>query len=263
MRLLTPLKATAKFLLLGLVVVALIGCGSGKESAPSTIISRIINGTPVGIEETPQIVRITIARSDGETFLCTGVVIGPQHVLTAGHCLAEIPAGYVVSTIFGDLPAIQIIRHPGYLPHEELGAVFNDVAVLITEPHGLPGLPILTSLPIPVEQDVVTFGYGLDENGLAGALKGGATRMITVTPNHLYSLPFSGSGTNACFGDSGAPAVATVTTAEGFAVTGIIGLVSSGTSTNCVDNDTTLYTNLQNPGLLEFLTAVVGEIPLS
>ena len=253
------LLRTLSFLIL--VGVALTSCGSGSDTSDSNtgLFPRIINGTEVATTTSPQMVAIEIEYFDGTRSLCSGVFIGSRAILSAAHCFispvraALIHAGELMA------PALGVSIAPGFFADPVTNAFFNDVAILSTAELGRPVLPILISQSLESGDTVLTFGFGLDENGSFGDLKAGDTEIEIVTENHFFAVPFSGEGTNACNGDSGGPAVRTVVTEDGTTKSGVIGLVSSGTAENCFDSDSTLYTNLQKAELIEFIAAVVPE----
>jgi trypsin len=74
-----------------LLIVAAVSCASfGATAAPSMA---IVGGGPASPGEYPAVTEVIL----GKAFLCTGTLISPTYVLTAGHC-GSITGGAGVST---------------------------------------------------------------------------------------------------------------------------------------------------------------------
>lgn len=247
------------------------GCGDGTSSvsgqsnngnsAPhfSGDRAKVLNGSEQPESASPQMVRVEIVDAGGAIASCSGVVIAPGKVLTAGHC-TTIATQITVITEGAAFSVSQVRLAPGYVESPELKAVFNDAAVLSVPGLAAPALPIIASSVVASEAKLLVFGFGLDESGSSGTLKFGETIASLVTPNHIFGAAYDGGNVDPCFGDSGGPLIATTTAADGSVATGVVGLVSSGTESesngdgsSCNKGDVTLYTNLQNPALLQFL----------
>lgn len=250
--------------ILSLVLVGMLGCGgAGKMSVDvntgnASGNQKIINGTPVDQLLSPQIVELDL-QFVGGSGLCTGTVIGPTHVLTAGHCITSSLISGSVSTAAGSVPLRAAYRHPGYLESPELGAVFNDVAVVETvAPLNLPALALIASQEPPAESSIGIWGYGLDEDGNLGTLKTGTMTLSWVSPNHLAAVFDNMS--NTCQGDSGGPATTALVDENGAVVAvGIVGITSTGSNADCSQGDLSLFTNIQNPAVLSFILGVAPE----
>lgn len=131
-------------LLSSLAVAAPAGASAGARAS-------IVGGTTALSEEWPWAAFILAADQKGEGFSCTGTVIAPTLVLTAGHCVEDIVTGkktpvaqYVVVTGSRDIrdPALrQVSRVSRTIPYPH----FNRFKV-----HGDAGLLVLatpTSVP--------------------------------------------------------------------------------------------------------------------
>jgi secreted trypsin-like serine protease len=252
-------------LILGLL---LPGCkGSSKVSANfnggttgGSVTAKIINGVEVDTVASPQIVAVNMYGADGSLSLCSATSIAPEYFLSAAHCFPDGTLATSVTIAGQEYFAKSVTRHPDFFESAEVSAFFNDVAVVHVPGVNVPALAILASQPVPENSTVFTYGYGLDENGNAGVLKNGPVQILFSTENHLFSSVFDGSNVDPCNGDSGGPAVLGFTDVNGVFAVGITGIVSSGTVVGCEKGDTTLFTNLQNPGVSEFIRAQVPGV---
>ena len=237
-----------------------VGCGSAPETGPAE--GKILDGTALLPGTSPQMVQVRVLQPDGLTSLCSGVAIGPSEILTAGHCFRNGVLTTVIARDDGSiLPAAKINVHPEYIESDIAGAIFNDVAVVTTaSPHGLPTLPLLAPLSAqPTSGEfVAVYGYGRSDVDEIGSLHMGTIKLDTVTPNHLLTV-YTGDGSNPCFGDSGGPAVRF----DALGVPAIVGIVSTGSATDCGAGDLTLYTNVQSDAVINFLLGLVPGLALS
>jgi secreted trypsin-like serine protease len=244
------------------LLLAACDSSSSRTADNTTINPRILNGTEVAQQDAPSMVPIRVELADGTYQLCSGTAIGAAHVLTAAHCFDGIVTRAVVTANGTEVAASSFTIAPGYAFVPELLAIFNDLAVLSFElPLGLPILPLIASAPIVAETIHPTYGFGINEDGNFGVLRSGEVQIAIATENHIFTTPFDGGGQNPCLGDSGGPLISFTADLEGNPqIYGIAGLVSSGTVENCEEGDVTLYTNLQNIGLLSFLASIVPDI---
>ncbi len=242
------------------LLLLLSGCG-GNAGVDGSGASKILAGTALPPGTSPQMAQIQVLQPDGRTSLCSGVAIGSTSILTAGHCFRN---GTVLVSVVRDdgssLRAYGATLHPGYVESLELGAIFNDLAVVNTgTPHGLPTLPVASAItPLAESGDTLTvFGFGLNDAGTIGTLTMGQVAIDLVTPSHLMSV-YTGDGSNPCFGDSGGPAIRF--NEDGSPA--IVGIVSTGSANDCGKGDLTLFTNLQSDDALNFLALAVPDLVL-
>lgn len=222
--------------------------GTGSLSA-----TKVINGQVCTGSSSP-IVRINILNSDGTAGLCSGTVIAPNRVLTAAHCfIVSDVISVSVQTDTQVVNAHNILVHPGVGVDGVNLAVFNDVAVVVTKRNlDSARLPIVVSQNIERGDFIGIEGFGLDENGNFGTQKGGVMKVSKVTENHIFAA-YKGKNSNVCNGDSGGPAYLNIADANA-PIVGIVGVVSSGNpNTACLDGDVSLFANLQNSEILNFI----------
>ena len=228
--------------------------GLGSRS----INGRIVNGSDCNAEGSPVVRLVFITRSN-DTGFCSGTMITGNDVLTAAHCFFG-PIARVVMVSGKDLDDSRNIEaadwsiHPGFSVGGTLA--FNDVAVVHLEfDAGLPTVPILSSQNVDDSEVVSIFGYGTNENGDFDFedLESGEMRVSDVTISHI-GADFDGEGSNTCTGDSGGPAVST---RLGFS--SVAGITSTGTQFDCLEGDTTWFTNVASPEVQNFLRTVVPD----
>jgi trypsin len=196
--------------ILASVILFATGCaGPVADHEPETYTPRIINGS-VDTTDTA-VVALTYG---GEQF-CSGTLVSPRTVITAGHCLKE--TGFPVSQIkifFGttvgssgtSIPCTAGAAHPSYYVRSD-GAPINDVAYL-TLAQDAPVAPLAwqsTSLPNVVGQTVQMVGYGVTN---AKYQTGNGTRRTvneTIDDQDNTFIYYGGGASGTCQGDSGGP----------------------------------------------------------
>jgi V8-like Glu-specific endopeptidase len=195
--------------LAGFFLIAIM-TGCGPDPLPSERLqSRIINGT---IDTTHSAVVALVAQ--GADF-CTGTVIGPRTVVSAGHCQRQ--TGYTASDLtvfFGNavggagtsLHTTSWTTHPEYKEQAD-GTLVNDVSVIVLA-QDAPVEPMAwqsTPLPNIVGKTALMVGYGVTN---AAAQTGSGTRrqVNQVITAQDASLIYYGDGkAGTCQGDSGGP----------------------------------------------------------
>jgi hypothetical protein len=191
----------------------------------------IINGTPDTSEAHLGVIFLLVRSSSG-AWSCSGTLIRPDAVLSAGHCV--VGNGGVIqpqeaTVYFGNAvgamtsrPVSAVYAHPGY---QDTVPVPNDISILLLgEPapawaRPIPPLPNSLRLTKADEgADIEYVGFGLDENGNSGRKlhvwgkitvvcdKAGVGCPGGMVPGSFCAQMQQG-GT--CSGDSGGPAFIT------------------------------------------------------
>lgn len=244
------------------VAVALLAAATAPASPPAQASlpaqASIIHGSIASIEEFPSLAFVLARHSKNEGFACTGTVIAPRVILTAGHCAQDLSLGgftppreYEVATgranprhdESGEVHKV-IATHvfPGFDP----GNTHGDAALLIlATPTSAPPIPLATEADGALYEGgtpVLLAGWGLtrfDAKRAPENLRSTATVVLDAAACKRQTRPFYPPYSSAlemcttdppdhanggCFGDSGGPAIAH--RADGSAVE--IGVTSTG-----------------------------------
>lgn len=203
----TSLKLINLIILLGFL--SFPACGSGQVDY-GLAQPPIINGT---IDRDTQAVVALVAW--GESF-CTGTLIAPSSVLTAGHCIAEseIPVeeislffGLTVGEAGETIQADQTFVHPDYKVRAN-GTPMNDVAVVTLTREATVAPMVWQRTPLDqsvVNQTVTLVGYGVTD---AEHQTGANTRRkvdSTITRMDSHFIYYGDGVSGTCSGDSGGP----------------------------------------------------------
>lgn len=197
---------------------------SAQSRVPET--APLLGGSPTDLSASP--VALILTRE----YMCTGLLVGAQEVLTAGHCIASAASDFVVIVGSEKHSVTTVVRNSQFNVDAPATLAFikHDLGMLLLT------TPVTTVTPVPVLNDLPTtdgdtlsvIGRGANEvpdseqplgtGRRADFLVDDANGSVIVTTNLVLD------GTT-CPGDSGAPVFKTIGGSL-FAV----GVVSAGTS---------------------------------
>ena len=261
------------FKLSGLALAAsflVVACGGGSDEGGEVVLPeasvlcgsvglqpKILNGANCAPPERSPVILLLVLGGDGQTRSCSGVLLTPNRVLTAAHCLPDgtrqvAAAQWKADGTYRLVNASKWVTHPSFSGDK---SGFKNDAGVVTLKSGLsnPSMPLLVSNPSRSGDEVFISGWGMPEQQLAV----GYARITKVNDTHV-GFVYKGQASNTCTGDSGGPAYRAVGGRQG-----VVGLTSSGTVDGCGDGDNSLYTNIQTPVVLDFIRAQApgaGEI---
>ena len=243
--------------------IVLLGAGVNNAQAGGASVvcpplaQRIMHGAPCAVENSP-VVQLDIGSSEGEA-LCTGTIISPRYVLTAGHCLQgkiySVRVRAAGDALMGEAYAV----HPKYRPMSYV-QINYDVALvrvrgaLRPAPLGIARTPRLRKGSI-----VSIYGYGLDEAQTTGVLRGGVMKLTSVTTLHLIAR-YVRSDSNTCNGDSGGPAVLGFKDTRGVMRSAVVGVTSTGADPHCAVGDVSWFSNVRAASIVSFVRKHVPEV---
>jgi hypothetical protein len=214
---------------------------AGRRHPPPAHAS-IVGGRPASIAELPWLAFIEGEDPGGARFSCSGSVVAPRVVLTAGHCVEEIETsiirragGYVVTTGLADVsrpPAANRSRVSRALiyPHFRPARLWGDAGILVlASPVSAPSLPLAGAADgtlLEAQTPISISGWGLtspEAGRTPAALQTAATLVQSPEYCKRSSAPFypiysparqlcavdpPDFAISGCFGDSGGPAIA-------------------------------------------------------
>jgi secreted trypsin-like serine protease len=230
-----------------LVGLALAGC-AGEAELGST--RRAIVSGEVALED-QAVVAVYLGWDDGTDRLCTGTLVSPRVVLTAGHCLRDADTATRFDVGFGtdvrEVPEFDAVTWAGAVGHMvdpdlsfDSPTEGHDVGlVLLDAPSAVPWVP-MGSWPPPEGASVRAVGYGRTDRDVSDA---GVRRdvMAPVTRVESRLFYFGNYDSNTCLGDSGGPVLYEVDGLESLVGTSSFGDSRCRSTTGATRVDEYLY----------------------
>ncbi|HWM84587.1 MAG TPA: trypsin-like serine protease, partial [Kofleriaceae bacterium] len=229
--------ALSRLLSVSCLVASLAGAASAGPPPP------VVGGEPSPAGRWPD----TAAVMDAGITFCTGTLIAPQVVLTAGHCVEGVVGEVKLDAIDADGPG-EVIAVTSAIAYPDWETTYDIAVLLLAEPSTIPPRPLATDCVVTeslVSSAPVTLvGYGATTPGgedLNTALMEGEARILdadcvggngcapAVVPGGEFVA--GGAGVDSCFGDSGGPVY--LPTPYGTVVAGVVSRGLDDSPTPC------------------------------
>jgi secreted trypsin-like serine protease len=225
-----------------------VAVGGGMLNILPVILSSalpVVGGTTVKPGVWPDAVAVL-----SDTAACTGTLIAPDVVLTAGHCIDTKPAVVLVDSVDYGQPGGEAIRVKWSLAYPDWQRAY-DVGVVVLD-HPAKAQPRLVAAACSAREGLVPdaevelVGFGLTTKSGTGdntRLHQAALSVIDATctddpacaaaiaPGGEFTA--GGHGSDACFGDSGGPVY--LHTSMGPALLGVVSRASAVSGPPCGD----------------------------
>lgn len=215
--------------------------------------ARIVNGT-----QTSDYPAVGLIGDTSDDF-CTGTLIAPQYVLTAGHCAEGVGNTSGTFTVGGQsYQTERVYLHPNYNGNAIGSDSANDIAIYkLSQPVvGITPMDIFRGIP-QVGQLLTLVGFGGGGNGTTGSNGDFGIKRVGTTPidevsRTLISWNFdNNTEANTAPGDSGGPAFVTVA-----GIKYIAGVTSGGDSPNASIGDHSFDTRVD--AFAAWITSITG-----
>lgn len=213
-------------LLLGLLASA-FGAGCAEEARQDDLVdidetSEALAGFALAERGEPGVVAIVLEDAKGQQSLCTGELVAPRVVLTAGHCTqaakaATVLVGPTLDEIRESADVERILTHPDYGPKADLATGWSDIGALVLKtPLRAPPIKIRRArVDESLEGHAIKLvGFGTTvrtDPATAGIKRSGYALVSRVFQREIYVKGGPGFATG-CGGDSGGPALILTTT---------------------------------------------------
>lgn len=231
-----------------LLVLSSVAAASSGEPPPVVVttehVSPVIGGATVPEGKWRDVVLVVSQDST-----CTGTLIAPDIVLTAGHCVESEPYEVITDTVDymhgGDhIPVKSFRAYPDWEHKFDVGVLMLD-HVARGKPRAIaPACAAKQGLQDDVMVHLVGFGMSSERSGQANTkLREVDLRVVdssctsdegcqsSVAPHGEFMA--GGNGSGSCFGDSGGPVF--LTTLDGPALVGVVSRGLAKPGTDCSD----------------------------
>ncbi|MFO1114730.1 MAG: trypsin-like serine protease [Beijerinckiaceae bacterium] len=180
-------------------------------------------------------VLMVLAQAPGSAGFCSGVVVAPNIVLTAAHCVAAPTATRVHFRDSSGAPVLltvaRVARHPEYRADAVAARAKSVDLALVETSEPLPSSFAAISLgeaPGTVGAVFKVAGFGMTRQGEASSSGHLRSALLTLRePLSKVLLWLEGGGAGACTGDSGGPVF------YGGAIVGIVAYAQAAVGRGC------------------------------
>jgi V8-like Glu-specific endopeptidase len=253
----SPLRALARALspslsILGMLL-ALAACGPDGSGLPGALSRPIVNGTLSADGYLPAVGALVVPMGLHYEEYCSGTLIGDTLVLTAGHCVTGIPAGYKTYFFIGNdvrqmnasdqlISVTKAIPHPSFKDDNAPSSLSDwyDIAVLKLSkaPTGITPMkmpkPSQVSAIFQQGQSVLAMGFGMtdpNDQSSNGVKYQGSSQIYEIASSEFWI--YDQNGAQKCSGDSGGPTLVNTgsTSTVEYRVIGVASRAGEG----CVD----------------------------
>jgi Trypsin len=186
----------------GGALLLLVGVAACARPAPQPLRAAITHGTlDAGDPAVAALLLRVAACGASPVVYCTGTLVAPRALLTAGHCVDVAPVGAV--TVFFGADARGAGEAHGVVASIRPADAGVDLALLaLDEAAGVPPVALDLAPPPAPGTAVRLVGFGADDNGVVGAKRTGAALLDAVGDAELRVGP---APALSCGGDSGGP----------------------------------------------------------
>ncbi|MGE0171942.1 MAG: trypsin-like serine protease [Oligoflexales bacterium] len=188
-----------------------------------------------------------ISRSTGQLWLedsdCTATLIGPRHMLTAAHCLAdanpiEVRFGLKPDSAKTVIPVAKWVIHPLYNDRE----IPHDIAIFTLEnevPSELVPVPLANPEDLQIGTDIIITGYGTasekSENSQPLSMVLVPLEEVNAADRYFSTVI---NGKASCYGDSGGPGYIVDKQTQCLKAVGVVSIASINGNGKCGEGDT-------------------------